>query len=69
MVEPGTGSQLTGLRRVDWIRVLLSHDGPRAEAVGVRHRQPATAPISLASAARLAAAGSPLVVRDLRVQV
>jgi hypothetical protein len=65
----GTGSRLTGLRRVDWIRVLLGADGPRAEAVGIRHRVPAATPITLAVATRLVADGAPLVVRDLRVEV
>jgi hypothetical protein len=65
--EPGIGSQLTGLRRVDWVRVVLGDGGPTAEAVGVRHRRPAATPISIAVAARLAAEGTPLVVRDRRV--
>ncbi|MGE0794608.1 MAG: hypothetical protein AB7H43_05820 [Acidimicrobiia bacterium] len=66
-VDDGTQRQGTGLRRVDWIRVLLATDGPRAEAVGVGHRRPASAPITLSAAARLVAGGAPLVVRDLRV--
>jgi hypothetical protein len=67
-VEHETVSRLTGLRRVDWIRVLLGADGPRAEAVGIRHRSPVTAPITLTAATRLVAGGSPLVVHDLRVE-
>jgi hypothetical protein len=72
MFEQGTGeheigNRVTGLRRVDWIRVLLGADGPRAEAVGVRHRRPTATPISLAAATELVSRGAPLVVRDLRL--
>lgn len=67
-VEDETGSRRIGLRRVDWIRVLLGTDGPRAEAVGIRHRMPVAVPITLAAATRIVADGAPLVVRDLRVR-
>jgi hypothetical protein len=51
----------TGLRRIDWIRVI--EDGGRcsAEAVGVGFRLPATCPISLPLAAELIASGIPHV--------
>jgi hypothetical protein len=67
-VDGGTGPTITGLRRVDWIRVLVGDDGPRAEAVGVSHRCPTTAPITMAAAVRLVAGGALLVLRDLRVE-
>jgi hypothetical protein len=58
------GEQLTGLRRIGWIRVVLGAAGPRAEAVGQGHRHPSVVPVPLATATRLAAAGIPLVVHD-----
>ena len=59
----GKGS--TGLRRIHWVRVLVDGDNTRAEAFGLAHRRPATVPISLRMASRLAAAGIPMVVRHL----
>jgi hypothetical protein len=58
-------SKGTGLRRVQWVRVLVDGESTRAEAIGVAHRRPATVPISLRMASRLAAAGVPTVVRHL----
>ena len=34
----------TGLRRVDWVRLVVDHDAVRAEAVGVGYRLPADPP-------------------------
>ncbi|HSL59803.1 MAG TPA: hypothetical protein VK866_18285 [Acidimicrobiales bacterium] len=52
-----------GLRRIDWVRVDLTGDQPRADAHGVRHRLPRSVAISIEDALRLARAGVPLVVR------
>jgi hypothetical protein len=52
-----------GLRRTDWVRVVVDGDGARAEAVGVRRRGPVAVPVSLRLASELAGAGVPLVVR------
>ena len=57
------GKAGTGLRRIQWVRVLVDGERTRAEAIGLAHRRPATVPISLRMASRLAAAGVPLVVR------
>ncbi len=56
-----TALRRSGLRRVDWVRLTLSHDGRplRAEAVGVAFRLPVACPISLATAAELVATGTP----------
>lgn len=53
----------TGLRRVDWIRLVVDNDGVQAEAVGVGYRLPAARPISLSVAAALMATGTPSVTR------
>jgi hypothetical protein len=52
-----------GLRRVDWVRILLADDDVRAEATGVGFRIPVTVPIPLALAGELIASGTPFVVR------
>ena len=59
------GKAGTGLRRIHWVRVLVDGDNTRAEAIGLAHRRPATVPISLRMASRLAASGVPMVVRHL----
>ena len=46
-----------GMRHVSWVRVRTTPAGTAAEAVGIGHRLPRTAPITLAHAARLAARG------------
>jgi hypothetical protein len=51
----------TGLRRVDWVRLIVNHDHLRAEAVGVGFRFPAVCPIPLSTAASLIATGTPHV--------
>jgi hypothetical protein len=53
----------TGLRRVDWVRLVVEHDTVRAEAVGVGHRLPVTRSIPLSVAAALLAGGIPSVTR------
>ena len=50
-----------GLRRVDWVRLLVDRQRVRAEAVGVGFRVPVTCPIPLSVAARLIALGVPRV--------
>ena len=49
--------------RVLWVRVTHRRSGAYAEAVGVSHRLPRTARISMARAAALSAAGVPVLVR------
>lgn len=51
-----------GLRRVTYLRVVVSGSGVAAEAVGVGHRLPVTRRVSLAMAATLAAGGVPTAV-------
>ena len=51
-----------GLRRVDWVRIVVEARGARAEVQGVRHRRPVTLPVSLGVAGRLVAGGARLVV-------
>lgn len=55
----------TGLRRVDWVRLIVAGDGVRAEAVGVGYRLPASRPIPLPVAAALIAGGTPSVTRTV----
>lgn len=58
MARTGTG---VGLRRIDWVRLIVDHDQVRAEATGVGFRLPVTRPIPLAVAASLLASGTPCV--------
>jgi hypothetical protein len=51
----------TGLRRVDWVRLLDDGGRFRAEVVGVGFRLPVTYPIPLSLAADLIASGVPHV--------
>lgn len=53
-----------GLRRVDWVRVVVDGEHTTCEAHGVRHRLPAVQRVSLATALELADRGVPVVVRD-----
>jgi hypothetical protein len=55
----------TGLRRVDWVRLVVDHDSVRAEAVGVGYRLPTSRPIPLPVAAALIAGGTPSVTRTV----
>lgn len=50
-----------GMRRVSFVRVVVTDGGVTAEAVGVGHRLPVTRRVSLATAAALAADGVPTV--------
>ena len=52
-----------GLRRGDWVRLVVDDERVRAEAVGVGFRVPVTCPIPLSVAVRLIARGIPLVTR------
>jgi hypothetical protein len=58
-------ASLAGLRRVDWIRLLVDDDHVGAEAVGVGYRLPTTCPIPVSLAARLIESGVPHVTRHL----
>jgi hypothetical protein len=57
------GLRRVGLRRVDWVRLLVDDDEVRAEAVGVGFRLPTTCPIPLSLATELIAKGTPSVTR------
>ena len=59
----------TGLRRVDWVRLVVDNGGVRAEAVGVGYRLPTTRSIPLPVAAALIAGGTPSVTRTLGLSV
>jgi hypothetical protein len=61
----GDAAARTGLRRVDWVRLVEDGGRYRAEAVGVGFRLPVTCPISLALAAELIASGVPHVTRSV----
>ena len=53
------------MRRVLWVRVTCGRDGTYAEAVGLGHRTPRSTPIPMGRAARLSAAGVPVVIRRM----
>lgn len=64
MVKRSPGlTATTGLRRVDWVRLVVEHHTVRAEAVGVGYRLPVTRSIPLSMAAALVAGGIPSVTR------
>ena len=52
-----------GLRRVSWVRISLTEAGPVCEVAGIGHRVPTIRRIHLSTAAALAAAGVPTVLR------
>ena len=58
MSRAGSG---VGLRRVDWVRLIVDDDQVRAEATGVGFRLPVTRRIPLTVAASLLAGGTPCV--------
>ena len=64
-----SAASLVGLRRVDWVRLLVDDDHVGAEAVGVGFRLPTTCPISMSIAARLIESGVPHVTRHLGTRV
>lgn len=51
-----------GFRRVQHVHLIVGPDGTSAEALGVLHRYSRTVRISLATAARLVAAGAPVQI-------
>ena len=55
---PSVALAETGLRRVDWVRIVVDHDSVRAEAVGVGYRLPTSCPIPLPVAAALIGEGT-----------
>lgn len=55
-----------GMRRLSFVRIVLCADGVACQAVGMGHRLPSTRPVSMATAAALAASGVPTVVRSQR---
>jgi hypothetical protein len=69
MSSPMSWMSAVGLRRVDWVRLLVDDDHVGAEAVGVGYRLPATCPISMAVATRLIESGVPHVTRHLGTRV
>jgi hypothetical protein len=60
--ETGVRDDWTGLRHLQWVRIVVNGTATRAEAVGIGHRHPRSVPITLALAARLVRDGTPLVV-------
>ena len=52
------------MRRVSWVRIVLSDDGARCEAIGVGHRLPNVRRVSLETAMALAVSGVPAIVRS-----
>jgi hypothetical protein len=54
-----------GMRRVDWVRLLVADDYVGAEAVGVGFRLPTSCPIRMSVAARLIASGVPHVTHHV----
>jgi len=66
VVRSSDATSRTGLRRVDWVRLIvdsrLDKSQPvRAEAIGVGFRLPVSCPIALSLAADLIASGTPYV--------
>ena len=52
----------TGMRRVSWVRVVITDHGAECEAIGVGHRLPNMHRVSLETALALAADGVPAIV-------
>jgi hypothetical protein len=60
------GPEAAGLRRVDWIRLVVSDERfAGAEAIGVGSRLPMTRSIPISVAKDLIASGTPYVIRHL----
>ena len=55
----------TGMRRVDFVRLVVQGQEQHAELVGVGYRLPVCRPASLALAAQLVNEGTPLVTRHV----
>jgi hypothetical protein len=51
------------MRRVSWVRVVITDRGAECDAVGVGHRLPDMHRVSLDTALALAAEGVPAIVR------
>jgi hypothetical protein len=64
-VRPDGRAAAHGLRRVDYVRLLVGGERIRAELVGVGYRLPTAIPVSLPYAARLIADGTPSVTRHV----
>ena len=62
----GTGQTPAGLgmRRVDWVRILVAGSRVRCDAHGVGHRLPCRRPLSLGVALALRAGGVPTIIRS-----
>jgi hypothetical protein len=52
------------MRRVSWVRIVVTDDGAECEAVGVGHRLPNVRRVSLETALALAERGVPTIVRS-----
>ncbi len=65
MFKAKTRRTPTGMRRVDFVRVVIDGEEKHAQLVGVGYRLPACRPASLALAAQLVSEGTPLVTRHL----
>lgn len=52
-----------GMRRVDWVRIVICGTAVRCDVHGIGHRLPCRRPLSLDSALALRAAGVPTVIR------
>lgn len=63
--QAGTGRAAAGLgmRRVDWVRILVAGGTVRCDAQGVGHRLPCRRPLSLGAALALRAVGVPTIIR------
>ena len=55
--------RVAGMRRVSWVRIMVSDGHASCEAVGVGHRLPIVRPVSLDTAMDLASQGVPSVIR------
>lgn len=54
----------TGMRRVSWVRIVVTDAGASCEAIGVGHRLPIEHRVSLETALALAESGVPAIVRS-----
>lgn len=52
------------MRRVSWVRVVITDEGAECEAIGVGHRLPNVRRVSLDTALALAAEGVPAIVHQ-----
>ena len=65
VVRTSTGATLVGLRRIDWVRLVVSDDHVGAEVVGVGYPLPRSCPIPMSLAATLIASGVPHTTRHV----